>query len=328
MRWEQRARWLGVLGGLMVGLLQQDQTPAHGWAPARGHLHPWMAAALPLGPEARRMLSLRQESTSMGIAQMAPAYVLADLGGRCPDAYPIGLTMSPFGTAAALVRFGTEPALRCYLTADDARAALASVPPPPSGVPASSLVLYRDSLQYPQSGPAGIDSSAGSPGAWSVYWDWSELVLRSEDAGNQRWLIELAATPLDVALAVDAHLIDGVGNGLLTLACRWSAGHGYLFQVDPMTGHAAITRVDGADADGMVLAEVVEESLGALENWPATYEFSCASDVLSASINGQQILGATDATYQVAGAGFGVGPILTGVGTVAAKFHNLVLRTP
>lgn len=328
MRWERQARWLAVLCGLILGLLLQDQTPPYGGAPARAHLNPWEAAALPAPTDDRRMFFLRPQTTSMGIAQSMPAYVLADLGGRCPDTHPIGITMSPFGTRVELVRFGTEPALRCYSTVDDARAALTSVPPPPSGVPASSPVLYRDSLQYPDSGLAGIDSSAGSPGVWSVYWDWSELVLRSEEAHHQQWLIEVTTTLQDVALAVDAHLIDGVGNGLLTLACRWSAGRGYLFQVDPMTGQAAIARVDGADADGMVLAEAVEESLGVLENWPATYEFSCAGDELAASINGQQILGAADGTYQVAGVAFGVSRILTGTGSVAAKFHNLVLRTP
>jgi hypothetical protein len=264
------------------------------------------------------------------VLQSNPArgtYVLADLGGLCPVDHSVGLTRSVFDNSLTFGGAGGPPALRCFATREEAIADMPNVPPPPTGVPRESQAFYRDSLQYPRSGGAQIDSNAGSARRWSVYWVWSELVVRSEDPNNAAgWLLRLPDSPADAAIAVDAHLVAGIGNGSLTLACRWDGSHGYLFEFDPASGEAMLFRWDGPESGVTALLGGPTVVTAGLENWPATIELACIGTSISASINGRAAIDAVDAIYASGEFAFGLSPFSGNSSIVAGKFHNLVLR--
>ncbi len=130
----------------------------------------------------------------------------------------------------------------------------------------------------------------------------------------------------DGVIAIDAELTgDRDSNGhYLFLACRVRDDTGYKLELRPLAGVVAIWLLS-PDGDERVANVGLEGDPSA---GPFRIEFSCEGDELTGSIDGEEIISVTDATYDQGTFAFGAGVYQLSAGPVSADFDNLTVSVP
>lgn len=127
-------------------------------------------------------------------------------------------------------------------------------------------------------------------------------------------------------IAIDAALTgrnDSNGHYLF-LACRVRDNTGYKLEIRPLAQVAALWLLS-PEGDERIANVGLEEGgdLGSFR-----MELRCDGETMTGSINGQEIISATDATYDQGSFAFGAGVYRLSAGPVSADFNNLIVAVP
>lgn len=130
----------------------------------------------------------------------------------------------------------------------------------------------------------------------------------------------------DGTIGIDAALTgknDGNGHYLF-LACRVRDQTGYKLEIRPLAGVAALWLL-GSGGNQRIANVGLEGAPGA---GPFHIELSCEGDTITGRIDGQEVISATDRTYDQGSFAFGAGVYKVNAGKVSADFDNLTVSVP
>lgn len=127
-------------------------------------------------------------------------------------------------------------------------------------------------------------------------------------------------------IAIDAALTgNNDSNGhYLFLSCRVRDETGYKLEIRPLAGVAAIWLLS-PDGDARIANVGLE---GEPSSGPFRIELRCDGDQLTGLIDGEEVITATDETYDQGGFAFGAGVYRLSAGPVSADFDNLTVSVP
>ena len=183
--------------------------------------------------------------------------------------------------------------------------------------------VYTDTMDSAATGLLSTESS--TPGITYSYQNGQFLVQASEPA-FQGELVSFIGVPemTDVRVTVDVALGGDPANKYVLVGCRANdTSDGYMVGVAPASGQAILFRSD--PADDVVLQRVTDTALVNTGNANNQIGIDCTGNVITALINGQQVLATTDSTYTTGTSYIGVGASGDQIDGLTVGFDNLTV---
>jgi hypothetical protein len=183
--------------------------------------------------------------------------------------------------------------------------------------------VYTDTMDSPATGLLSTQSS--TPGITYSYVN-GQFLIQATEPSFQGELISFIGVPemTDVRVTIDVALGGDVANKYVLVGCRANdTSDGYMLGVAPASGQAILFRSD--PSEDVVLQRVTDTTLVNTGNANNQIGIDCTGNVISALINGQQVLTTTDATYTTGTVYIGAGASGDEVDGLTVGFDNLTV---
>lgn len=184
---------------------------------------------------------------------------------------------------------------------------------------------YTDTMD---SSATGLLDSTSPDAARFVYgYQNSQFVIQSIDESWSGDLLAIASVPVmsDATVAVDFAIAGDLTGKYAFVGCRASSDSStaYIFEVHPGTGVANIWRFDAENATNLgTVTDSTTINIGSGNN---RIEITCQGSTITGTVNGTQLLTATDATYTSGDVFIGTGKTDETTGTLLTGFDNLTI---
>ena len=193
------------------------------------------------------------------------------------------------------------------------------------GLFAAIPAMRRVAAQPVAPGSVLLEDSFEDPGAGMLppfgYTDGEYAIVKAASAAGVA-VVRLPGTHTDTTLAIDARLVGESSQAQIALACRRSTDAGpssqYRFTVLPDAGRFDLSRWDSGRGETLAAGFSAAIRPGAESN---RIELACAGNIVSGSVNGEQVAAAQDIAYAEGELSFGVGG--PAESAAEARFDNL-----
>lgn len=183
--------------------------------------------------------------------------------------------------------------------------------------------VYTDTMDSAATGL--MSTQSGTPGITYSYQN-GQFLVQASDPSFQGELVSFIGVPdmSDVRITVDVALGGDANNKYVMVGCRANdTSDGYSVGVAPASGQVILFRAD--PDDDVVLQRLTDTALVNTGNANNQIGIECIGNVITALINGQSVLTATDATYASGTSFIGVGASGDQTDGLTAGFDNLTV---